>query len=165
MPTPRPCLDEIDLAILDVLQEDSSIANADLAGRVGLSASACLSRTKRLRENGVIRQYVAVVDEERVGLGVTAFAFVTLAQHDRAAADSFLRWVLDTPQVMECWHITGEADYLLKIVVPDIASYRDFLMDTLVQTPDVRHIETLIVLKAEKRSFRFPIGGGTGRGE
>ncbi|MCZ7663239.1 MAG: Lrp/AsnC family transcriptional regulator [Thermoleophilia bacterium] len=158
MPVHPLSLDAIDIAILGALQEDASIANAELATRVGLSASACLSRTKRLRENGFITHTVAVVDERRVGLGITAFAFVTLAGHGRRMAESFLRRIQETPQVMECWHVTGRADYLLKIVASDIDSYRDFLMDTLVQTEEVGHVETQVVLKAEKRSFKLPIG-------
>jgi len=151
-------LDEIDVAILEALQADCLVANNELADRVGLSPSACLMRTKKLRESGIIRACVAVVDEEAVGLEVTAFAFVTLAPHDRETARSFLRRIEKTPQVIECWHVTGRADYLLKTVAPDISAYRDFLMDTLIPTAGVSHVETLITLKAEKRSLRLPIG-------
>ena len=90
-------LDETDIAILDQLQRDCSIANSDLAAQVGLSPSACLSRTKRLREAGFIRGYVAVVDEALVGLGVAAFTFVTLGRHDRESAESFLLRIRETP--------------------------------------------------------------------
>ncbi|MHB0976294.1 MAG: Lrp/AsnC family transcriptional regulator [Candidatus Aquicultorales bacterium] len=152
-------LDKIDLAILNALQEDCSVANNELAGRVGLSPSACLVRTKKLRENGFIRGFVAVVDEEAVGLEITAFAFVTLAHHDRETAESLLERIQETPQVIECWHVTGRADYLLKTVARDISCYRDFLMDTLISIPGVDHVETIIALKAEKRSLRLPLAG------
>ena len=159
MPEDRLSLDGTDVTILDLLQSDSAMANAELASRIGLSASACLSRTKRLREGGYIRQYAAIVDEKQVGLGVTTFTFVTLSPHDRKAADSFVRRIQDTAEVMECHHVTGRADYLLRIVAKDITSYRDFIMDSLVQIPEVEHVETLVVLKTEKRSFRLPIPG------
>lgn len=150
-------LDKIDLAILHALQEDCSIANNELAGKVGLSPSACLARTKKLRENGFIRGFVAVVDEESVGLMITAFGFITLAHHDRETAESLLERIREMPQVTECWHVTGRADYLLKIVVQDISAYRDFLMDTLIPMPGVDHVETIIALKAEKRSLQLPL--------
>jgi len=156
-------LDEIDVEILRALQEDGCIANAELANRIGMSQSACLSRTKRLKESGVIRSTVAIVDEESVGLGIAAFAFVTLGRHDRDATETFLQRVEASPKVMECYHVTGTADYMLKIVAPDISSFRDFLMDTLVPTPDVSHIESRVVLKTEKRSFELPLPDHTGR--
>jgi Lrp/AsnC family transcriptional regulator len=150
-------LDEIDVEILSVLQEDACIANAELASRIGMSQSACLSRTRRLKECGVIRLSVAVVDEESVGLSIVVFAFITLGRHDRDATETFLQRVEASPQVTECYHVTGSADYMLKIVAPDISSYRDFLMDTLVPAPDVLHIESRVVLKTEKRSFTLPL--------
>jgi Lrp/AsnC family leucine-responsive transcriptional regulator len=159
---PENVFDEIDIEILSQLQKDGCLANAELAKRIGMSPSACLSRTRRLKESGVIRLRAAIVDEQRVGLGMAAFAFVTLGRHDRDAAESFLRRVQARPQVMECYHITGAADYMLKIVAPDISSYRDFLMDTLVSTADVAHVESRLVLRTEKRSFALPLPGRSG---
>ncbi len=150
-------LDEVDLAILRLLQADASITNADLAAKVGLSPSACLSRTKRLTERGVIRKFTAVVDEKTVGLGVVVFAFVTLSKHSRSAAESFLERIQKIAQVMECYNVTGRADYLLKIVARDISAYRDFVIDQVIELPEVEHVETLVVLKAEKRSFELPL--------
>lgn len=155
-------LDEIDVEILSALQKDGCIANSELASRIGMSQSACLSRTKRLREGGFIRSTAVIVDEESVGLGIAAFAFVTLGRHDPDATETFLQRVEASPQVTECYHVTGTADYMLKIVAPDISSFRDFLMDTLVPTPDVSHIESRIVLKTEKRSFELPLPDLTG---
>jgi Lrp/AsnC family leucine-responsive transcriptional regulator len=150
-------LDETDAAILDLLQADASIANSDLAAKVGLSPSACLARTKRLRERGVVRDFTALVDQEMVGLPVTTFTFVTLAKHSRKAAETFLKRIAAMPQVMECYNVTGHADYLLKIVAPDISSYRDFVIDGLIGVPGVDHVETLVVLKTEKRQLRLPL--------
>jgi Lrp/AsnC family leucine-responsive transcriptional regulator len=158
-------IDEIDASILDALQRDSSVANAELAPRIGLSPSACLARVKRLRERGIIRQFTAVVDEHSVGLGVVAFTFVTLSKHSRKAAESFLEQIRRTPQVMECYNITGRADYLLKIVAPDISAYRDFVFDALIEIPEVENIETLVVLKTDKRSLNLPLGANGVGGE
>jgi len=150
-------LDEVDRTMLRLLQADASGTNAELAAKVGLSPSACLSRTKRLREGGVIGKFTAVVDENKVGLIVTTFAFVTLSKHSRTAAESFLGRVRKMAQVMECYNITGRADYMLKIVAPDISTYRDFVIDQLIEIPEVEHAETLVVLKTEKRSFDLPL--------
>jgi Lrp/AsnC family leucine-responsive transcriptional regulator len=150
-------LDKTDAAILDLLQTDSSLANSDLAAQVGLSPSACLARTKRLRERGVVRDFTALVDQDKVGLPVTTFTFVILAKHSRKAAETFLKRIAQMPQVMECYNVTGRADYLLKIVAPDIASYRDFVIDGLIGIPGVEHVETLVVLKTEKRKLRLPL--------
>ncbi len=157
MREPQVTLDAIDITILGMLQADASIANAELASRIGMSPSACLSRTKRLRKAGVIRRYTAIIDQEQVGLPITVFTFVGLGRHDRDAAESFLERVHEMPHVMECYHVTGQADYMLKVVAPDIASYRDFLMDVLVPTPDLSHIESRIVLRAEKRETSLPL--------
>jgi Lrp/AsnC family transcriptional regulator, leucine-responsive regulatory protein len=154
-------IDDIDTSILDALQHDSSVANAELATRVGLSPSACLARVKRLRERGIIRQFTAVVDEQSVGLGAVTFTFVTLSKHSRKAAESFLEKIRRIPQVMECYNITGRADYLLKIVAPDISAYRDFVFDALIEIPEVENIETLIVLKTDKRSLNLPLGASS----
>jgi Lrp/AsnC family leucine-responsive transcriptional regulator len=157
MPNEGLLLDETDAAILDLIQTDSSIANSDLAVKVGLSPSACLARSKRLRERGVVRDFTAIVDQEKVGLPVTMFTFVTLAKHSRKAAETFLKSISAIPQVMECYNVTGRADYLLKIVAPEISSYRDFVIDELIEIQGVDHVETLVVLKTEKRQLRLPL--------
>jgi Lrp/AsnC family transcriptional regulator len=150
-------LDEVDFNMLRLLQADASITNAELSTKVGLSPSACLSRTRRLRERGVIEQFTAVLDEKSVGLTITVFAFVTLSRHSRSAAESFVKQIAKIAQVMECYNVTGHADYLLKIVAPDISTYRDFVIDQVIEIPEVEHVETLVVLKAEKRSFELPL--------
>ncbi len=150
-------MDEIDKAILRLLQMEATIANSTLASRIGLSASACLSRTKRLQKEGIIKQFAAVIDEQKVGLETTAFTFVTLSPHNRQIVEAFVERVNQTPGVLECYNITGSWDYLLKIVAPDISSYRDFVIDEMLEMPGVEKVETLVVLKTEKRSFSLPI--------
>ena len=156
MPEDQHMLDSTDLAILDLLQTDSSVPNSELAAKVGLSPSACLARTKSLRGRGVLGQFTAIVNQEKVGLPVSTFTFVTLSKHSRQAAEAFLGKIELMPQVMECYNVTGKADYLLKIVASDISHYRDFVIDELIAIPGVEHVETLVVLKTKKRCFSLP---------
>jgi Lrp/AsnC family leucine-responsive transcriptional regulator len=158
-------LDEIDYNILRLLQTDASISNARLAGKVSLSPSACLSRVKRLQQHGVIKQFTVIADELQLGLGVATFTFVSLSQHRRSRAEEFVSRIQEIPQVTECYNITGSSDYLLKILSPNISSYRDFVIDTLLEIPGVEHAETLVVLKTEKREFVLPLGESDVRSE
>jgi len=150
-------LDHCDKAILELLQEDSAISNIDLSRRVGLSPSACLSRTKRLKDLGVIKKYATIINEKKVGLEIISFTFVNLLPHNRSTANAFLAKVKETPQILECYNITGNWDYLLKIVSRDISSYRDFIMDSLLQFPGVNKIDTNLVLGMDKQSFSLPV--------
>jgi DNA-binding Lrp family transcriptional regulator len=104
------------------------------------------------------------VDQEKVGLPVSTFTFVTLSKHSRKAAQAFLKKIEKMPQVMECYNVTGQADYLLKIISPEISSYRDFIIDGLIEIQGVKHVETLVVLKTEKRNFSLPLSTPTVRG-
>lgn len=154
----RPAtLDTIDLQILDELQRDGGISNADLARHVGLSPSACLIRTKNLKDRGVIRRQTVLIDESSVGLSVQAFTFINLSPHTAKTAEEFARKARSTRQIVECYNITGNWDYLLKIVAADINAYRDFIISTLVEFPGVDRIETIMVLKAEKQSGLLPL--------
>lgn len=150
-------LDNFDKAIIENLQNDSSISNIELSKIIGLSPSACLSRTKRLKALGVIKQYTAIIDEKKLGLDVTTFTFVNLSPHNRNIANSFLSKVKETPQITECYNVTGNWDYLLKIVSPDINSYRNFIIDYLIEFPGVNKVETIIVLSTDKQSFNLPV--------
>jgi Lrp/AsnC family transcriptional regulator len=163
MPNGRYQLDDTDIAILELLQADASVSNSELAARVGLSPSACLARVNRLRERGVIERFTAIVEHEKVGLPVTTFSFVTLSKHSRKAAEAFLQKIMDMSQVTECYNVTGRADYLLKIIAPGISSYRDFVIDGLIGIPGVEHVETLVVMKTEKRSFSLPLSTSSTR--
>ncbi|QNU65586.1 Lrp/AsnC family transcriptional regulator [Ruminiclostridium herbifermentans] len=150
--------DELDKQLIDLLQADSSISNKDLAEKVGLSPSACLSRTKRLKEMGVIKKFAAIVDEKMIGYEVIAFTFITLSPHNRDITNAFLAKIKETPQILECYNISGSWDYLIKIAAHDLAHCRDFLIDTLLTFPGVNKIETSMVLSTDKRSFSLPFG-------
>src|SRR5512142_1987044 len=109
-------LDPIDRQILALLQHDGRMTNADIAAQVGLSPSAALARFRKLCDDRVIRGFSAILDEEKVGQPTTAYVFVTLTHHQRKLAESFLAKVQTMPAIMECYHITGQADYLLRVV-------------------------------------------------
>ena len=149
--------DEVDMAILTHLQEDSTITNAQLAKQVGLSPSACLGRTKRLKEAGILKKFIAIVDEQKIGLEVVTFVFVSLTPHDRETTELFLESIRNIPNVMECHNISGVHDYLLKIVAPSINEYRNFVIDTLIEVPGVGKVETSVVLSSEKLSYQLPL--------
>lgn len=153
---PAQLFDEVDFAILGHLQGDAMVTNAELAKKIGLSPSACLGRVKRLREGGVIKKYTAIIDEQKVGLEVVTFVFVTLAPHDRKTTAAFLASISEIPNIMECYNISGGYDYLLKIISPTIKDYRDFVIDTLIEVPGVGKVETSVVLSTEKQSFQLP---------
>lgn len=154
-------LDAIDRRILRELQADGRVSYDQLAGRVNLSASATLRRVKRLEEAGVIAGYAALVDAQRVGLGLTAYLNVRLEKnseaHKRNPKDVFRAAVQAWPEVVECVALTGEMDYLLRVVVADMAHYSRFMMDTLLEHPSVQDCRTSFVLERVKAPSGLPV--------
>jgi len=152
-------LDDIDLKILDILQEDADVPDKHLAKRVGLSPSSVLARLRKLKRDGIIKRYVAILDEEKLQKSTVAYVFVTLSRHDVKISQSFVKKISENPYVMECSHITGKADYLLRVVSKDIPQYRQILMERIVPMKEVESVQTWFVLKTEKRETRLPIYG------
>ena len=154
-------LDTIDRRILRALQVDGRITYDVLAAQIGLSPSATLRRVKRLEESGVIAGYVALVPAERVGLGLTAYINVRLEKHSevhkRNPMDLFRAAVQTWPEVLECAALTGEMDYLLRVVVQDMAHYSRFIMDTLLKHPSVEDCKTSFVLDRVKNTTALPL--------
>ena len=154
-------LDTIDRRILRALQVDGRIGYDALAAQVSLSPSATLRRVKRLEESGVISGYVAIVAPERVGLGLTAYLNVRLEKHSevhkRNPMDLFRAAVQTWPEVVECAALTGEMDYLLRVVVQDMAHYSRFIMDTLLKHPSVEDCKTSFVLDRVKNTTAVPV--------
>ncbi|TCP04109.1 AsnC family transcriptional regulator [Caldimonas thermodepolymerans] len=154
-------LDAIDRRILRALQVDGRMTYDQLAGQVNLSPSATLRRVKRLEEQGAIAGYVAVVPPERVGLGLTAYINVRLEKHTethkRNPMDLFRAAVQTWPEVVECAALTGEMDYLLRVVVEDMAHYSRFIMDTLLKHPSVQDCKTSFVLDRVKNTTVVPV--------
>jgi Lrp/AsnC family leucine-responsive transcriptional regulator len=154
-------LDAIDRRILRALQVDGRMTYDQLASQVNLSPSATLRRVKRLEEAGAIAGYVAVVPPERVGLGLTAYINVRLEKHTethkRNPMDLFRAAVQTWPEVVECAALTGEMDYLLRVVVEDMAHYSRFIMDTLLKHPSVEDCKTSFVLDRVKNTTVVPV--------
>lgn len=148
-------LDRTDRRILEELQRDGRLSNQELADRVSLSPSPCLRRVKRLEEAGVIRQYVALVDPDRVGLGLLAYLSVRLQKHDRgghAPIQDFAADVQAWPEVVACYAMTGDMDYLLRIQVQDLAHFSRFAMDTVMQHAAVVDMRSSFALKKIKET-------------
>jgi Lrp/AsnC family leucine-responsive transcriptional regulator len=154
-------LDKLDRQILRNLQADGRATYDQLSGQVGLSPSAVLRRVKRLEESGVIDRYVALVKPEAVGLGLTAYITVRLEKHleshKRSPMDLFRASVQTWPDVVECAALTGEMDYLLRVVVQDMAHYSRFIMDTLLKHPSVQDCKTSFVLDRVKATTAVPV--------
>jgi len=154
-------LDTVDRRILRALQVDGRITYDVLAAQISLSPSATLRRVKRLEESGVIAGYVALVPAERVGLGLTAYINVRLEKHSevhkRNPMDLFRAAVQTWPEVVECAALTGEMDYLLRVVVQDMAHYARFIMDTLLKHPSVEDCKTSFVLDRVKNTTALPL--------
>ncbi|MDH7637634.1 Lrp/AsnC family transcriptional regulator [Sphingomonas oryzagri] len=150
-------MDRIDLKILDVLQRESDIPTALLAERVGLSHTPCWRRLKKLEQSGVIRERAVILDAKAMGLGVSVFAEVRLRQHDEETLEGFERTVLDRAEIVECFSMSGERDYLLRVVVRDIEQYEAFLKKVLLHLPGVGSINSSFALKSVKLTTTLPI--------
>lgn len=149
--------DAIDRRILDHLQEDARISNADLARTVGLSASACLRRVRDLEESGVIERYATLLDPIVAGMPVSVFVSVTLEKQVEAGLEAFERAVRALPEVMECYLMTGDSDYLLRVVAADVAAFRRFLLDHLTRIPGVANIRSSFALNQVKYRTALPL--------
>ena len=145
-------LDAIDVAILDALQKDGRIANVALAKSVGLSATPCAERVRALEAAGIIAGYAAELDAERLGLGLLVFIEIAI---DRTSGDAFGQFraaMIGIPQVQECHMVAGGFDYLLKVRVPDMAAYRQFLGDVLSRVPGIRETRSYAVMERVKEA-------------
>lgn len=150
-------LDEVDIHILSLLQADGRITNADLAKKVGLSPPSVLQRVRALEKAGLIRGYFAVLDAERLGLKITALAMISLSLHQEQPIERFRRAISDIPEVLECYHVSGEFDFLLKIVVRDIRAYEVLIREKLSKIKGLGQIKTSFVLATTKHSTQIPL--------
>jgi Lrp/AsnC family leucine-responsive transcriptional regulator len=151
-------LDAFDLRILAALQEDGRLTNAALAERVHLSPSQVHRRTRQLEESGAIRRTVALLDPSRLGLGVIAFTNVSLERHSDVRATAFHDAIAAMPEVLACYSVTGEADYLLQVAATDLKAFSDFLMHRLMHLPGVRSVHSSVVLERVKETTALPLG-------
>jgi Lrp/AsnC family transcriptional regulator, leucine-responsive regulatory protein len=151
-------LDAIDRSILDVLQDDARISNVELSEKVNLSPSPCLRRVRRLESEGTIRSYVTLLDPAEVGLPVSVFVQVSLERQVDDALENFERAIVARPEVMECYLMTGDSDYLLRVVTPDLESFQRFLLDHLTRIPGVASIKSSFALKQVSYRTALPLG-------
>ena len=152
-------LDTTDWKILRLLQSDARISNVELARQVGLSPSPCLNRVRTLEQSGYINRYVSLLDPLRVGLKVSVFIQVTLEKQIKPALETFERAIRDRPEVMECYLMTGDADYLLRVVVPDLQAVEHFILNFLSRVPGVGNIRSSFALKQVKYQTALPLPG------
>jgi Lrp/AsnC family transcriptional regulator, leucine-responsive regulatory protein len=155
-------LDEIDLRILAQLQDDGRLSNVELSARVGLSPSPCLARVKALESAGVISRYVALLDPDAVGAKISVFIQISLERQSRDVLDAFEARVLAMAEVMECYLMSGDADYLLRVVVRDTTHLKDFIVGQLSDAPGVAQIRSSFSLKQVKYQTAFPLGAEPG---
>ena len=153
-------LDELDKRILDELQKDARISNAELARRVNLSPPATHARVKRLEEKETIQHYVALLDRQRTGYDMLCFVRVSLQLHDLAQVIGFHEAVRKLPEVLECHHVTGDYDYLLKVVAHNTEDLENFLVNRLTPIPGIAQIHTSLVLREVKNSTILPLISG-----
>lgn len=150
-------LDTIDIRILRELQGDARLTNVELAARVHLSPSPCLARVRALEQSGIIRRYVTLVDPSSVGLGLSVFIQISLDRQTGATIEKFESTVRRYPQVVECYLMTGDSDYLLRVVVPDVQALKEFILNGLSSIECVASIRSSFALKQVKYDTALPL--------
>jgi Lrp/AsnC family transcriptional regulator, leucine-responsive regulatory protein len=150
-------LDPTDRKILEILQNNSNITNAQLAQEIGLSPAPTLERVKKLENAGIIRSYHAVVDMASVGLGVSTFVMVSLKGHNKENIEKFINAIKKIDEVIECHHVTGQADFILKIVATDIPAYQNLMLEKVTNIEVVDNMQSTVILSTFKDSKVVPI--------
>jgi Lrp/AsnC family leucine-responsive transcriptional regulator len=148
-------LDDIDRRIIAELQRDGRLAIVDLANRVGLSATPCLRRVKRLEADGLIRRYAALVDAKALGLGTQALVQVTLDDHSEPVVEAFEAAIRQRPEVIACYAVTGEMDFLLQVQVADLEAFSDFALKALLRMPGVRGTKSSFIMQTIKSDLAW----------
>jgi len=150
-------IDSIDKQILRILQQDAQITNVELAKKIGISPPAMLERVKRLEKNGIIKRYVAIVDPSKVSKGIFALVSVSLSAHQLSSIDQFTRQIKKLDEVLECYHVAGEEDFILKIAVSSIEEYEKFILSKLTKINGVSKVNTKFVLSTVKYNTKIKI--------
>ena len=150
-------LDQIDHSLLEILQSNGKITNAQLSKEIGLSPAPTLERVKKLEVSGIIKSYHAQIDREKVGLGVMTFVQVSLAGHRKAVSEAFVEKISKVPEIIECHHVTGSCDFLLKVIAKDINSYQKLIMETINEIEEVASTQTMVILSTFKDTQVLPV--------
>lgn len=153
-------LDAYDKKILALLQEEATLSTAEIAERIGLSQSPCWRRIQRLKEEGVIRRQVTLLDRKKIGLNTQIFAQVKLNAHGRNHLTDFATAIGDFPEVLECHVLMGAVDFMLRIVTEDVEAYERFFFEKLSQVPGVQEINSIVALSEIKSTTTLPLPGG-----
>lgn len=150
-------LDKNDRKILRILQSNGRITNSDLAKKIGISPPPILERVKKLEKNKVIRKYVALIDPQSVGIETFTFVEITLSRHGKDVVTRFIEAIQDIDEIMECHHVTGDADFLVKIAVKNIPAYEDLVLHKLTELPGIQHLKTMVILSTPKEKTELNI--------
>ena len=150
-------LDAVDYRIIDALQRDGGLTNVELARQVHLSPSPCLARVKALKENGVIERYVALTSAAALGLGLNVFISISLKSQSKAALAEFERRIAEHDEVMECYLMSGDSDYLIRVAITDIAALEKFIVEQLTAIPGIEKIRSSFALKQVRYKTALPL--------
>lgn len=150
-------LDKIDRKILEILQSDGRITNAQLSKEIGLSPAPTLERVKKLENNGIIKSYHAKLDTEKINLGVSTYVMVKLKAHNKGNIDQFITAINTIEEIIECHHITGSGDFVLKVIAQDIPAYQKLMLEEVSEIPVVDNMQSLVILSTFKDSKVMPI--------
>jgi len=147
--------DPIDKKILKVLQVDARLNTKQIAGKIGLTVTPTYERLKKIEQSGVVKEYVALLDREKIGKTIVAFINVSLQLHSKPLINVFERAIVKVPEVMECFHVAGNFDYLLKVVVKDMNSYQNFLSNKLATIENIAHVQSSFVMTEIKHQTAY----------
>ncbi|RAJ36964.1 Lrp/AsnC family transcriptional regulator [Pedobacter cryoconitis] len=147
--------DPVDKKILKVLQADARLNTKQIAGKIGLTVTPTYERLKKIEQSGVVKEYVALLDREKIGKTIVAFINVSLQLHSKPLINVFERAIVKVPEVMECFHVAGNFDYLLKVVVKDMNSYQNFLSNKLATIENIAHVQSSFVMTEIKHQTAY----------
>lgn len=150
-------LDEIDEKLLSILQRDATVTMQEIGALVGLSHTPCWRRVKRLEDKGFISKRVTLLDPEKLELNVNIFVFVTMSRHEAATFQRFVKAAEDIPEIVECYSVTGQADFLLRVVVHDVSAYDRLFKEKLIHLPEIGNLNSTIALEQLKYSTELPL--------
>ena len=150
-------IDRFDRQILQVLQQEGRLSNQDLADRIGLSPSPCLRRVRTLEESGIIQSYRALLNEKALGYTLTALIYIAMDAHTPERFERFEAEIRQMPEVMECYSVSGDADYFLRVVAPDLQAFSELMMKRVLRLPGVAHIKSNIALQKVKQTHVLPL--------
>ncbi len=156
-------LDETDKKILEIIQSDGRITNTKLASLVGISQPAMLERVRRLESSGVISGYSAILDRDKIGLEIMVFVSVSLAVHQLSSVDKITKKIISFPEVLECYQVSGDDDFILKVVLENINNYMEFVMNKLSKISGIRKVKSSFVLSTVKDSNHFSLENAIGK--